>query len=309
MTLPESWPLTLASATLAFAVPVILAGVGECVVERAGVVNIGVEGMMLTAALAAVAVSHATGSPWAGLGAGVLAAAALGAAFAWVTVYRKANQVVAGTAVNILALGVTGVIFGALTRRLSGQEQLAGVKLPDWPLPGLSALPVAGPTLFSGNLLVYLSLLLVPAAAALLYRSRLGLQMRAVGEFPYAAEAAGTDVRRLRFGAVLAGGALAGLGGVFLAIGHVVTFQENMIAGKGFIALALVIFGRWNPWGVLAGTAVFSLAWGFATVLSSQGRGRPEEVGLLALPYLATLAALVVRSGRTTAPAALGQPY
>ncbi len=311
MNLPDAWLLTLSSAALSFVVPLLLAGVGECIVERSGVVNIGVEGMMLAAALAAVVVSHAAGSAWAGLGAGVLAAVVLGALFAGVAIGRKANQIVVGTAVNILALGLTGAYYGTLTRRLAehGVSRLGGVKLPDWPLPGLSALPVLGPTLFTGNLLVYLAFLMVPLTAVLLYRSRLGLQLRAAGEYPQAAEAAGTNVRRLRLLAVLVGAALAGLGGVFLAIGHVVTFQENMIAGKGFIALALVIFGRWSPWGVLAGAGVFSLAWGFGAVLSSQGRGRPEEVFLLALPYLATLAALVFRSGRTTAPAALGQPY
>ena len=309
--MPDLWPVTLASAALAFAVPLLLAGIGECLVERAGVINIGVEGLMLVAALASVLLSYVTGSPWAGLVGGVAASVTLGALFGVITVYRNANQVVVGTAINILALGLTGVFFGAVTRALAAQgtSRLVGVKLPDWPLPLLTSLPILGPTLFRGNVLVYLAFLLVPLTAALLYRTRLGLVLRAVGEHPGAAEAAGTDVRRFRFGTILAGAALAGLGGVFLAIGHVVTFAENMIAGKGFIALALVIFGRWTPWGVLTGTAVFSLAWGMATVLGSQGRGRPEEVFLLALPYIATLAALVFRTGRTTAPAALSQPY
>jgi general nucleoside transport system permease protein len=311
MTLPDAWLVTLASAAVAFAVPLLLAAVGECLVERAGVVNIGVEGMMLAAALAAVVASHACGSSWLGLLAALAAAAALGALFGVLVVYRNVNQVVAGTAINILALGLTGAGYFTLTRRLAaeGQSRLVGVKLPDWPLPGLEALPVVGPTLFRANLLVYAAFLLVPLCAVLLYRTRLGLQVRSVGEKPAAAEAAGIPVRRVRFLAVLVGAALAGAAGAFLAIGHVVTFAENMTAGKGFIALALVIFGRWSPWGVLGGTAVFSLAWGFATVLSSQGRGRPEEVLLLALPYLATLAVLVFRSGRTSAPAALAQPY
>ncbi len=312
--LPEGWALTVASGAVAFAVPLLLAGVGECLTERAGVINIGVEGLMLAAALGAVVASHASGSPWLGILGGVAAAVALGALFAVVAVYRNANQVVAGTALNLLALGLTGVYYGTLTRRLAaeGVSRLSGVKLPEWPLPGLSALPVVGPTLFQGNVLVYLAFLLVPAGAFFLFRTRPGLQLRAVGEYPQAAEAAGLDVRRLRLGAVLGGSALAGLGGVFLAIGHVVTFSENMIAGKGFIALALVIFGRWNPWGILGGTAVFSLAWGVATALSSQGQGRPEEVFLLALPYAVTLAALVFRTGRAAragAPAALAQPY
>jgi ABC-type uncharacterized transport system permease subunit len=309
--LPEGWALTLASASIAFAVPLLLAGVGECLAERAGVLNIGVEGEMLVAALAAVVVSYYTQCAWLGLAAGMGAAAALGGLFGLLTIYRNANQVVAGTALNLLALGGTGAAYFALTKRItaSGATRLLGVKLPDWPLPGLSGVPVLGQTLFSSNFLVYMSLLCVPLAAFLLYRTRLGLQLRSVGEFPQAAEAAGVSVRRLRLGAVVLGAMLAGMGGAFLAIGHVVSFAENMTAGKGFIALALVIFGRWNPWGVAAGAAVFSLAWGFGTVLSSQGRGRPEEVILLALPYLATLGALVIRSGRTTAPAALTQPY
>lgn len=309
--LPEGWLITLCSGALAFAVPLLLAGVGECVAERAGVINIGVEGMMLCAALASVLASNATGSPWAGALAGLLAAVAVAAAFALLVVYRNANQVVVGTAVNILALGLTGALFYAVTQDLSarGINQLRGVRLPTWPLPGLSGVPALGSTVFNGNVLVYLAFLIVPVCSFVLFRTRLGLQLRAAGEYPVAAEASGVNVRRLRFLAVLAGAALAGLGGVFLAIGHVDTFRENMVYGKGFIALALVIFGRWNPWGVLGGTAVFSLAWGFATVLNTQGRGRPEEVFLLALPYLATLAALVVRSGRTAGPAALGQPY
>ncbi|HTE19097.1 MAG TPA: ABC transporter permease [Armatimonadota bacterium] len=310
--LPEGWAVTLMSATLAFAVPLLLAGIGECVVERAGVINIGVEGLMLVAALASVVASHGSGSPWVGVGAGVVAAVALGALFGVLAVYRGVNQVVAGTAVNILALGLTGAYYGTLTQRLSAGGvggRLVGVKLPDWPLSGLSSLPVLGPTLFSGNALQYLAFLVVPLSACLLYRTRPGLHLRAVGEHPRAAEAAGTDVQRTRLGSVLLGAALAGLAGAFLAVGHVVTFGENMIAGKGFIAMALVIYGRWSPWGVLAGAAVFSVAWGFATVLGAQGQGRPEEVILHALPYLAALGALVLRSGRTTAPAALAQPY
>jgi simple sugar transport system permease protein len=226
-------------------------------------------------------------------------------------VNRGASQVVAGTAINLLALGLTGVAFAAITTRLNAQgvSRLEGVKLADLPLPLLSQLPVVGRTLFSGNALTYCAFALAPLASLALFRTRLGLQLRAVGEYPEAAEAAGTNVLRFRFLTVLVGAALAGLGGSFLAIGHVVSFSENMIAGKGFIALALVIFGRWTPWGVLGAALVFSLAWGMGTALGSAGRGRPEEVLLLALPYLATLAALVIRTGRTTAPAALGQPY
>jgi len=308
VTLPAGWGETLLSAAVAFAVPLVLAGVGECLVERSGIVNIGVEGLMLTAALAAVAASHATGSPWVGLSVAVAAAGVVGLVFGAVVVFRGVNQVVAGTVINLLALGGTGAAYFSLTQAAAaaGQSRLLGVKLPDWPLPGLGGLPGAAP-LFAGNVLVYLSLAAAPVAAWFLYRTRPGLQLRAAGEAPHAAEAAGAHVPRLRLLAVLAGALLAGAAGAFLSIGHVVTFGENMIAGKGFIALALVIFGRWNPLGVLGGAVLFSLAWGAATVLATQGRGRPEEVALLALPYVATLAALVLRAGRTPAPAALGR--
>lgn len=309
--LPQGWALTLVSAALAFAVPLLLAGVGECLAERAGVINIGVEGEMLVGALAAVVGSYFTGCPWLGLAAGMAASTALGGVFGALSIYRGANQVVVGTALNLLALGGTGAAYYSLTQRLAatGANRLVGVKLPEWPIAGLSSLPILGPTLFQSNALAYAALLSVPLASLLLYRTRLGLQLRAVGEHPQAAEAAGVDVRRMRLGAVLVGATLAGMGGAFLSIGHVVTFAENMTGGKGFIALALVIFGRWRPFGVAAGAAVFSLAWGLGAVFSTQGRGRPEEVFLLALPYLATLLALVVRPGRTTGPAALAQPY
>jgi general nucleoside transport system permease protein len=309
--LPEGWAVSLVAAAVAFAVPLLLAAVGECIVERAGIINIGVEGMMLTAALAAVAVSGAAGSSLAGVGAGAGSALALGVLFGVFVVLRRANQVVTGMAINLLALGLTGAIYFSLTRRaaLAGSGQISGVKLPDWPVPGLSALPLLGDPLFSANALVYLAFLAVPVGAFFLQRTRPGLRLRAVGEKPEAAEAAGVRVQTWRFAAVLVGALCAGLGGTFLAIGHVVTFGENMIAGKGFIALALVIFGRWSPWGILLGAALFSLASGFGTVLGSQGRGRPEEVFLLALPYVATLVVLIAQPGRSRAPAALGRPY
>lgn len=308
--LPDAWQATLLSAAVAFAVPILLAALGECLVERAGVINIGVEGLMLAATLAAVAGSNATHSPWVGLLCGAGAAAVLGAGFGWVTLYRGADQVVAGTALNLLAVGLTGASYFSLTQSLAarGLNRLEGAKLPDWRIPGLADLPLVGP-LFNANVLSYLAFALIPATWFFLFRTRAGLQLRAVGEYPAAAEATGANVLLVRLAAVVTGAALAGLAGVFLSIGHVVTFAENMTAGKGFIALALVIFGRWNPWGVAGGTLVFSLAIGAATVMSTQGRGRPEEVVLLALPYLATLAALIFRPGRTTAPAALAKPY
>ncbi len=309
LALPGGWAETLLSSALAFAVPLVLAGVGECVCERGGVLNIGLEGMMLSAAFLAVLASHATGSPWLGVAAAVAGAIILGSVFGWLVIHRAANQVVVGTAINLLALGLTGVWFGVASARLAVTgAQLRGIRLPDWSIPVLADLPVVGPTLFRANILLYVAALVVPLSAFVLTRTRLGLQLRAAGEHPVATEAAGSSVVALRWGGVLVGAALAGLAGAFLAIGHVASFADNMTAGKGFIALSLVIFGRWNPWGVLAGAAVFSLAVGCANVLGTQGRGRPEEVLLLALPYAATLMALLLRTGRRGGPAALGRP-
>lgn len=309
--LPDRWVESLLSTAVAFLIPLLLAGVGECLAERSGVLNIGVEGLMLAGALAAVAASWATGSAWVGMLAALGTAVVLGAAFASLAVYRRVDQVVAGTALNLLAMGLTGAVFFTLNRWVAehGGSRLVGVKLPDWPLPLVRDLPLLGPILFRSNLLVYLALASVPAAAWWLWRTRPGLALRATGESAGAAAAAGIPVRRTRFLATLVGAGLAGLGGAFLSVGHVPAFAENMTAGKGFIALALVIFGRWNPWGILGGGLVFALATGMTTVLATQGRGRPEEVLLLALPYVVTLAALLFRSGRSHAPAGLAQPY
>lgn len=304
--------LTLLSAMLAFAVPLLFAATGECITERAGVLNIGVEGLMLGASLAAVAFSRLAGCAWAGLGAGVGVAVLLGAVFAWTVIERRANQVICGTALNLLCLGLTGVIFGVVSARLAGDGgQFSGVKLPGWPAPFFSGLPALGPTLFSSNVLVYAALLVAPLASFWLFRTRSGLLVRAAGEAPGAVDAMGAEVRRIRWAAVLAGSGFAGLGGCALTIGHVASFQENMVSGRGFIALALVIFGRWTPIGVAGGVLLFSLAWGLATLMSAQGRGRPEEVWLLALPYAATLVVLVFlrRARGAGAPASLGMPY
>lgn len=303
----------LLGAGVRMATPLLFAGLGEVLTERAGVLNVGLEGVMLVGAFGGAVGAFLGGSPWVGLCAGMAAGSLLAALFALWTVYRRADQVVVGTAINLLALGLTGVFWHAVPH-LSGVSQgafrapaFAGVAVP-----GLSSLPVIGPAFFSRdsgiNILVYVALALVPLTAFVLYRTRLGLQLRAAGEHPQAAEAAGADVLRLRFATVVVAGALAGAGGVFLAIGHLNTFVEGMVAGRGFIALAVVIFGRWSPWGVLGASLLFGLAQGAEFALGARGTGLPPEA-LRALPYLATLVALVLRFGRTAAPAALAQPF
>ena len=288
------------------AVPLLLAALGELFAERAGVINFGVEGMMLGGALAGAAAAFYGHTPWLGLLAGVAGGVALAALFAAVTVSRGADQVVAGTALNLLALGATGAAYRAMSERLTGP-----LLAPTWgavAVPGLARLPVIGQAFFHRNALAYGAYLLVPVTAALLFHTRWGLNLRAAGENPAAADTMGVNVAGIRWGAVLLGGALAGCGGVFLSIGHVRTFSENMIAGRGFIALAVVIFGRWNPWGIGAAALLFGLAQGLSYSFQALNLRAPYQL-FLALPYLVTLGALMIRGGRSLGPAALAQPY
>ena len=298
---------------LRLAVPLLLAALGETVAEKAGVINVGMEGMMLAGALAGFAAAFGSHSPWAGAGAAAGAGVALAALFAGLTVGLGADQVVVGTAVNILALGLTGVFFRALPQ-LNGATAaaFAPLSLPFLPpVPGaahgLPALLLSA--LLTQNTLGWLAWGLVPLVWLFLYQTRWGLRLRAVGEYPEAADAAGVRVGHVRVGATLAGGALAGLAGAYLSLGYTVGFGENMTAGRGFIALAVVILGRWNPFGVAAAALLFGLASALQFQFQATSTRFPYQF-FLALPYLLTLLALLLRSRLGAAPpAALGEAY
>lgn len=294
------------------AVPLLLAALGETMAEKAGVINVGIEGMMLGGALAAFAAAFSSHNAWIGAGAALLAGMALASLFAWLTVGLGADQVVVGTAVNILALGLTGVFFRAL-------PQLAGAVAPAFAplaLPflhsgqeGFSGIAPLLSALFEQNALGIIAWALVPLVWLLLYKTRLGLRLRAVGEYPLAADGAGVRVGRVRVGATLAGGALAGLAGAYLSLGYTNGFVENMSAGRGFIALAVVILGRWNPFGVAAAALLFGLASALQFQFQAASTRFPYQF-FLALPYLLTLLALLLRSRLQAAPpAALGEAY
>ena len=293
-------------ATVKLAVPLLFAALGELIAERAGVLNIGIEGEMLCAAFFGFWAAHASGSTPLGILAGVAAGAALAAAFGWIAVVRRADQVVTGMAANLVAVGLTASLY----RGLFGQtgSALTVTMLPAMALPGLSRAPVVGPVLFNQNALVYLCLLLVPATAWMLQRTATGLTLRAVGEEPRAVDAAGIDVTLTRFLAVVAGGALAGFGGAYLSLASANTFTEGMSSGRGFIALSIVLFGRWSPWGVLGASLLFGGANALQFVLQSQGYRIPYQF-LLALPYVVTLIVLAGASRGRKAPAALARPY
>jgi len=294
----------LLEAAVRLAAPLLIAALGELVVERAGVVNIGIEGLMLVGAFAAFAGGVAFGSPLVGIAFG-LAAATLGAAlFAAFAVVRRADQIVVGTAVNLLALGATGL----------GLRSLFADGVPSAPIlgplsiPGLASLPGIGPVFFEQTGFVYAGLLLAAAVWVFLGRTRPGLRLRAVGELARAADAEGVRVMAVRFGAVLFGGACAGLAGAVLTLAQSNTFTEGMTSGRGFIALAIVIFGRWSPMGVVLAALFFGAANALQFRLQARGVGLPYPLFLM-FPYVITLLVLAFSAGRARAPADLGRPY
>jgi ABC-type uncharacterized transport system permease subunit len=296
---------SLLQSAVTMAVPLLFAALGELVAERAGIINIGLEGMMLTGAFAAMAVTYFTGTPWLGVAAAWGAGLVLAALFAYVVVVHSANQIVVGTALNLLALGLTGVayraIFGVTGAALTvtGSSPVA--------LPILSSLPIVGAAFFSQNALGYLAFALVPVLGFGLYGTIPGLKLRMVGENPHAAEAQGVAVRFTQTSALLACGILAATGGAYLAVAYAHTFVEGMSAGRGFVALAIVIFGRWSPWGILGAALLFGLATAVQFHVQALGLAIPYQF-LLMLPYVLTLLVLAGYAGATRAPAALGVP-
>jgi len=299
---------SIVAATLVAGTPLILAALGELVTERAGVLNLGAEGLMSIGAVAAFAAAHHSGSATIGALAGVAAGATLALVFAFVAITLAANQVASGLALSILGVGLSAFIG-------KPYESLTLPPVPSLPLPLLSKIPVFGPALFDQQALVYVSWLIFAAIAWFLYRSRGGLVLRAIGEAPASAFAIGLPVVRVRYAATLFGGAMAGLGGAFLSVWFTPAWVEGMVAGRGWIALALVVFATWRPARVLLGAYLFGGV--MIAQLFIQGSGAQVDVPsqfLSALPYLATIVVLVLISRkpntiRLNSPAALGQPY
>jgi simple sugar transport system permease protein len=292
--------------TLAAGTPLVFAALGELVVEKSGVLNLGVEGMMLVGAIASFVVAAKTGAPWIGVGAGALAAAAVSLIFAVIVLTLRANQVATGLALSLFGIGLSAFIGRPyMSVVIEGIKPLA--------IPGLSTLPVVGKLVFGHNPLVYVSIALFIAVQAFLYRTRAGLVLRAVGESPQSAHAIGYHVIAIRYLAVLFGGACAGLAGAFLAVAYTPSWVEGMTAGRGWIALALVVFASWKPWRVMIGAYLF----GSVTLAQFQAQAAGVEVAsqlLAMLPYLATIVVLAIISRdataiRLNAPASLGKPY
>ena len=293
-------------ASVRLGAPLALAALGEAVSERAGVLNIGLEGCLIAGALGGALGALATGDPYLGALAGVAAGIFVSMVFGLFAVALNGDQIITGTAITLGGLGFTGVIyqgvFGATGTALTLPT------LAPLAIPGLSSVPVVGGAFFRQAPTVYFTVLLAPLIWWFLFRTDRGLELRAVGEEPAAAQAAGIRVRWTRFMAVLFGGALAGLAGAHLALAHTGTFTQGISAGKGFIAIAVVVLGRWNPLGVLAAALFFGAASAFQFFLQAVGVDVPYQL-VLALPYLLTLAALAGWVGRARAPAWLARPW
>lgn len=300
--------LTLAAAVGA-GTPLALAALGELLTERAGILNLGVEGMMLMGAVTAFLLAGASGSPWVGLLAGMAAGGALAAIHAFLSVTMRANQIVSGLALTIFGTGLSTFIG----QPVEGQPLAA--RLGRTPIPVLSDLPGAGPILFGHDLVVYGTWVLVAVAAFYLARTRAGLSLRAVGESPATADAMGVRVAGIRSIHTIIGGLLAGAGGAYLILARVPAWaQAGTTGGIGWIAIALVVFASWRPWRALAGACVFGVALRANFALQAAGvRGVPSQL-LAMLPYLLTIAVLIALSfgdlrRRAGAPAALGTAY
>ncbi len=296
----------LLAATLNAGTVLALAGLGLLVNERAGIVNLGAEGMMLMAAIAGFATAVSTGNDWLAFGAGALAGAAMAAAFGVLVIWLNTNQYASGLALSLFGTGLSAFVGIGFVQAKIGERTSYGV-------PGLADLPFVGPAFFRQHPMVYITVVLTLALAWFLYRSRAGLVLRAVGESPESAHALGYPVRRIRMAAVVAGGALCGLAGAYLAVIYTPLWVEGMVAGRGWIALALTTFATWRPARVLLGAYLFGGVTMLQFHLQSQGVEIPSQF-LTMLPYLATIVVLVLISRnagwiRANMPASLGKPF
>ncbi|MGZ9223017.1 MAG: ABC transporter permease [Anaerolineales bacterium] len=304
----KSFSLTgMISSSFVRATPIALAALCGVISERSAVINIGIEGIMLISAQVAVVTATITGSLYVGLFMALLAGALVAALHAFLVIRFKVDQIVSGVAINIVGAGVTSFISSRFLEKATDTLNNSGT-FPIITIPLLSKIPVLGPTLFENNIIVYLMVILVIAMQVMLYKTPWGLRTRAVGEHPKAADTLGVNVYFMRYVNVIIGGMIAGLGGAYFTIGSVGRFDEIMTAGKGFIGLAAMIFGKWNPVGAFAASLIFGFADSLQVKLQILRVPIPSEFLLMA-PYIVTMIILTGVVGRAIPPAADGQPY
>jgi general nucleoside transport system permease protein len=295
------------SASLRLAGPVLLAALGETFAEQSGILNVGIEGTILLGALASFLASYYTGMIWFSLLVALLVGVAANLFLAWMYVTVRASQVVAGLIFNVLALGIASTVY----RRAMGNSALPESIAMFHPvhIPVISNLPLIGPVLFGQSVLFYLTILLALLAHFILFRTNFGLALRASGENPAAADSAGISVYRMRYAGTLISGAAAGMAGGYLVLAQVGLFRETIVSGQGFIALGIVIFGRWNPLKATAAALVFGACDALQLSLQIFGTHVPPQL-LLALPYVVTILAISgLFGGKAVQPAALMAPY
>lgn len=294
------------NATLQFAALLLLPALGGVISERSGVVNIAMEGMMLTGAYAGVIIALATNSLLIGVLGAMVCGGLMALVHAIVSINFQADQIVSGIAINIAALGLTNYLLFVQTGGQGIPSLKDYLRLPVLSFGPLSNIPFLGPVLLHQNVVFYIAILILLGIHFLLFRTNIGLRIRAVGEHPHAADTAGVNVRLVRYSCVVSSGLLSGLAGAYLSMGVAGIFNSNMTAGIGFIALAAMIFGKWSPWGTAGACLVFGLGEALSTRLQDSGIS-PNLLGTL--PYLLTIIALVGLVGRTAPPAADGVPY
>jgi ABC-type uncharacterized transport system permease subunit len=293
------------AAGVRLSTPLICAAIGGIFSERSGVVNIGLEGMMLTGAFAGIVGAYFSGNAWIGVLIAMLAGGLMALLHAFLSVTVRADQIVSGVSINILAAGLTTYLLRVIWG-LSEKPEVPGFAI--WKIPVLGDIPFIGEVLFQHIPLVYLAFLIVPIAHFALFRTSWGLSLRSVGEHPRAADTLGIGVLRTRYLCVIISGMLAGLGGAFLSIGQLQTFLENMSAGRGFIALAALIFGKWMPARTMLACLLFGCAQAASVRIPALNYSVSPQL-LSMFPYLLTLLTFVGLVGKTTPPAAIGKPY
>ncbi len=301
MTTSSFWQGALADSVL-----FLLPALGGVLSERSGVVNIAMEGMMLTGAFAAVVADLAWGNPWAAAVVAMIAGGMMAVIHAVVSIRFRADQIISGIAINIFAAGLTTFLLNKIYGLQGISHVTAEEALPVISIPVLSKIPFIGPIFFEQNVVVYAALILLVVINFVLFRTRLGLRLRAVGEHPQAADTAGINVYRIRYSAVIASGLLSGLAGAFLSIGIANTFNPNMTEGRGYIALAAMIFGKWTPIGAFISCLIFGVG---QVIFDNNSSLQASPYFLQMVPYILTLIVLAGFVGRSTPPAADGIPY
>ncbi|MEA4970628.1 MAG: ABC transporter permease [Candidatus Pelethousia sp.] len=297
---------TYMNTDIRLASPILLAGLGLLIINRSGLLNIGAEGIMLISTLMAVAGSYYSGSVWVGLLAAMVSGMALGLIFAFLTVTLKANQVVVGAAINVLGSGLSATLFRIIFG-VSASVPLIDV-FAEWKIPILSKIPVMGTAFFSHMPIVYIAFLMAPLLSFFLFRTQAGLNLRSVGENPKAADTLGINVYRTQYMAAIIGSMIVAMGGSVMSTGLTKFFSEEMVSGRGYIALAAVVFGRYKPSGVMAAAMIFMAGSVLSNILQVSAINIPFHF-LIMLPYLLTIAVLAAFAGNSVAPASLGKPY